>query len=325
MFDSSGRKIFIGVVAGTLLSTAMLSVWAADEKETHHLIDSEGKPVLTQRPSECVQTPKTPNQPAKPFKECGDIGDRDGDGVPDDEDQCPDNTPEEISKGVYDDKVPPRHPNNKAPQRECDKIGCPIDSDGDGAPDYRDDCPDTAPEFVVKAPDCARHECVNDRGCVADSDSDGVPDCKDQCPNTKAGQKVGEDGCTGAVEERIVGTLSAETLFDFDKAVLKSQGKRALDELVQTILTNADYQKASTKIQVVGHTDPVGKDAYNQKLSEKRAKAVATYLISKGIPVERIDSEGRGEKELVQQSPGEPKKAWHARCRRVEVNALVKQ
>ena len=62
MFDSSGRKIFIGVVAGTLFSTAMLSVWAADERETHHLIDSEGKPVLTQRPNECVQTPNTPDR-----------------------------------------------------------------------------------------------------------------------------------------------------------------------------------------------------------------------------------------------------------------------
>jgi len=321
---SSGRKIFIGVVTGTLLSTAMLSVWAANDKDTFHLIDSEGKPVLTQH-NDCVQTPQTPNQPPKRFKECGDVGDRDGDGVPDDEDQCPDNTPEEISKGVYDNSTPPRHPNNKPPQRECDKIGCPIDTDGDGVPDFRDDCPDTAPEYQVKAPDCAKHDCVNERGCVGDADNDGIIDCKDRCPEQAPTVDANKDGCTDGEVITKTESVSAQTLFDFDKAVLKPEGKRELDRIAGETTASKEWLQEDAKIRVVGHTDPVGKDAYNQKLSEKRAKAVATYLVSKGIPADRISAEGRGEKELVERLPGEAQKDWHARCRRVEVQTVVKR
>jgi OOP family OmpA-OmpF porin len=320
-YNSSGRKIFIGVVTGTLLSTAISSVLAANEKQTNHLLDSEGKPVFTQF-NECVQTPATPNQPPKLFKECGDIGDRDGDGVPDDEDKCPDNTAEEIAKGVYDDKDPPRNPNNKPPQRPCDKVGCPIDTDGDGVPDYRDDCPDTAAEYVVAAPACTSHSCVNERGCVADTDNDGIIDCVDKCPNTPPeARPVDGEGCSISKEETISGTFAASALFDFDKAVLKAEGQQALSELAQKILASASLDS----VKVIGHTDPVGKDAYNQKLSEKRAKAVYNYLISQGVPPEKISSEGRGESELLPQEPGEAKKSWHARCRRVQVDSYVKQ
>jgi OOP family OmpA-OmpF porin len=321
-YNSSGRKIFIGVVTSTLLSTAINSVLAANEKQTNHLLDSEGKPVFTQF-NECVQTPTTPNDPPKPFKECGDIGDRDGDGVPDDEDQCPDNTAEEISKGVYDDKNPPRGPNNKPPQRPCDKIGCPIDTDGDGVADYGDDCPDTTADYVVSAPACTRHDCVNERGCVADSDNDGIIDCLDKCPNTPPeARPVDGEGCSVTIDTKRSGTFAASSLFDFDKAALKPEGKQALNELAAKILGG---DTTLEKVEVIGHTDPVGKDAYNQKLSEKRAKAVYDYLISQGVPAEKISSEGRGESQLLPQEPGEAKKSWHARCRRVEVNSYVKQ
>jgi len=328
MFDSSGRKVLIGVVTGTLLSTtALTAVWAATERETHHLLNSEEGPVLTKREGECVQTPKTPNQPAKLFKECGDIGDRDGDGVPDDEDQCPDNTPEEISQGVYDDQDPPRDPKNKPPTRECDKIGCPIDTDGDGVGDYADQCPDTSAEYMTTAPACMRDQCVDAQGCVPDEDSDGVIDCKDKCRGTppelrdkvfKAGEKM---GCT-ETEKPPIATLSAETLFDFDKAVLKPAGKEALDQLVNNI---RQATQGLDEIKVNGHTDPVGSDSYNQGLSERRAQAVANYLVSQGIPSEKIRTQGYGETKLVPRETGEPTKQWHARCRRVEINSIVFQ
>lgn len=299
MFENSGRKILIGVVTGTLLSAAISSALAANDKQTYHLLDSEGKAVMTQN-KECVQTPNTPNQPPKILKECGDISDRDNDGVPDDEDQCPDNTSEEISKGVYDDKVPPRNPKNKPPLRPCDKIGCPIDTDGDGVPDYRDECPDTAAKYVVSPPACTRNECVDERGCE-------IPEC----------------GKPPEPKEVVVSTVtvSAKTLFDFDKFTLKAEGKQELDRIAAEILASKEWDR----INVVGHTDHVGSDKYNQTLSEKRAKAVAVYLVSRGIPKEKVTEEGRGKRELLPREPGESTKNWDARCRRVEIESLVKK
>jgi OOP family OmpA-OmpF porin len=289
MFDSAGRKILFGMVTGTLLSSAVASVLAADERETHNLIDSEGRAVLTSRQEECVQTPRTPNTPPKLFKECGNIGDRDGDGIPDDEDMCPDNTPEEISKGVY---------------QEGPKKGCPIDTDNDGVPDYRDDCPNNTPLEISKG--------VDDRGCPLDSDGDGVPDYRDKCPRTPRGAKVDQDGCPDGPP--VFTEFSSEALFDFDKYNLRPDGKRALDEF----LSHKEIELVHS-LTVIGHTDPVGTDSYNMTLSRKRAAAVANYLKSRLPATVQIISEGRGETQLVPRDPGESQADWHQRCRRVEV------
>lgn len=87
-------------------------------------------------------------------------------------------------------------------------------------------------------------------------------------------------------------TLAADALFDFDKAVLKPEGKAALDKLVNDV--------KGIKLEViiaVGHADRIGKDAYNQKLSERRAAAVKDYLVGKGIEANRVYAEGKGEKQ----------------------------
>ncbi|GBG02732.1 hypothetical protein AZSI13_20590 [Azospira sp. I13] len=89
-------------------------------------------------------------------------------------------------------------------------------------------------------------------------------------------------------------TLSADALFDFDKAVLRAEGKSKLDELV----TKAKAINLEVII-AVGHADRIGKDAYNQKLSERRAAAVKEYLVSKGIEANRVYTEGKGEKQPV--------------------------
>lgn len=89
-------------------------------------------------------------------------------------------------------------------------------------------------------------------------------------------------------------TLSADTLFDFDKAVLRPDGKAALDKLVN------DIQAIKLEVIIaVGHADRIGTDKYNQKLSERRAAAVKEYLVSKGIDANRIYTEGKGEKQPV--------------------------
>lgn len=85
-------------------------------------------------------------------------------------------------------------------------------------------------------------------------------------------------------------TLSADTLFDFNKADLRPAGRAALDEFVAK---SQDIQPEV--IMAVGHADRFGTDAYNQRLSEQRAAAVKTYLLGKGVAENRIHTEGRGE------------------------------
>jgi OOP family OmpA-OmpF porin len=89
-------------------------------------------------------------------------------------------------------------------------------------------------------------------------------------------------------------TVAADALFDFDKATLRPEGKAKLDELVA--------KSKAIKLEVilvVGHTDRIGSDSYNQKLSERRAAAVKSYLVSKGIEANRVYTEGKGEKQPV--------------------------
>jgi OmpA-OmpF porin, OOP family len=87
--------------------------------------------------------------------------------------------------------------------------------------------------------------------------------------------------------------FSADALFDFDKYALKPKGTEMLDELASA-LSGATYDS----ISAIGYTDPIGSVPYNQKLSERRAAAVKTYLTSKGIPTEKIATEGRGKTNL---------------------------
>jgi len=89
-------------------------------------------------------------------------------------------------------------------------------------------------------------------------------------------------------------TLAADALFDFDKAVLRPEGTAKLDKLV------ADMKAIKLEVIIaVGHADRLGKDAYNQKLSERRAAAVKDYLVSKGVEANRVYAEGKGEKQPV--------------------------
>ena len=89
-------------------------------------------------------------------------------------------------------------------------------------------------------------------------------------------------------------TIAADALFDFDKATLRPEGTAKLDELAAK-----SKQIKLEVILVVGHTDRLGSDAYNQKLSEKRAAAVKEYLVAKGIEANRVYTEGKGEKQPV--------------------------
>jgi OOP family OmpA-OmpF porin len=121
-------------------------------------------------------------------------------------------------------------------------------------------------------------------GCACDKDI--VP--ADKCTVKAAAAAPGPKPTADKVK------LSADALFDFDKAVLKAEGKAKLDQLAA--------QAKSLKLEVilaVGHTDRLGSNTYNQRLSERRAAAVKTYLVSKGVDANRVYTEGKGETQPV--------------------------
>jgi OOP family OmpA-OmpF porin len=109
-------------------------------------------------------------------------------------------------------------------------------------------------------------------------------------------------------------TYAADAFFDFDKSVLKPEGKAKLDDLVSKVKAiNLEV------IIAVGHTDWIGSDAYNQKLSVRRAEAVKAYLVSKGIEKNRIYTEGKGEKQPIADNHT---KEGRAKNRRVEIEVV---
>jgi outer membrane protein OmpA-like peptidoglycan-associated protein len=116
----------------------------------------------------------------------------------------------------------------------------------------------------------------------ADADNDGVCDTADRCPNTPAGDRVGERGCSCDVTIR--------THFTFDSAELTAEDKAELDR-VAARLTELGFVGGTA----TGHTDNVGEEAYNQKLSERRAQAVVDYLAAKGVSPGRVTAIGMGE------------------------------
>jgi OOP family OmpA-OmpF porin len=113
--------------------------------------------------------------------------------------------------------------------------------------------------------------------------------------------------------------FAADTLFDFDKSVIKPEGRRTLDDLVEKI-KGIDLEV----IIAVGHTDSIGSDAYNQRLSERRAHAVSAYLQSRGIDPSRIKVEGRGEKQPVAPNRvnGRDNPEGRQKNRRVEIEVI---
>jgi len=152
----------------------------------------------------------------------------------------------------------------------------PADSDGDGVIDPNDRCPGT--------PAGARVDAV---GCELDSDGDGVVDRLDQCPGTPAGARVDARGC------EIVITLKGVN-FEFDSDRLTPESAAILDQAAAVL-----KQRPNAVVEVQGHTDARGKDAYNLKLSERRARTVQDYLVKGGVPAGQLTARGYGEAEPV--------------------------
>ncbi len=200
-----------------------------------------------------------------------------------------------------------------------------MDSDKDGVPDNRDQCPDT-PSGVA----------VDKDGCPADSDRDGVYDYMDKCPNTPIGVKVDENGCSPAappvVKEvkaqaaeaapEIVekGRTTLNVLFATSKDVITKNSFKAIDALAAVMKKYPDLN-----VTIEGHTDNVGGAAYNKKLSQRRADAVKKYMVEKsGIEAKRLTAKGFGpDKPIASNATREGRQ----KNRRVEaaVNYIIKK
>ena len=210
--------------------------------------------------------------------------DRDGDGIIDDEDKCPDvkglakyqgcPIPDTDKDGINDEEDKcPTVPGLARYQ------GCPIpDTDKDGINDEEDKCP--------TVPGLARYQ-----GCpIPDTDNDGTNDEEDKCV-TIPGPKENY-GCPIIPEEvkKRVNLAAKNILFVTGSSKLQKSSFKGLDDVVKIMNENPGMSLA-----IDGHTDNVGKDEMNQTLSENRANSVKAYLVSKGIDESRITATGHGE------------------------------
>jgi len=253
----------------------------------------------------------------------GEDRDGDGDGVPDRRDKCPD-TPHGCTvdasgcpsdadgDGVCDG-------NDKCAETprgaRVDANGCPTDSDGDGVYDGIDQCPDTSKGCEVDS-----------RGCPIDSDGDGVCDGLDKCPDTASGTKVNQDGCPPTeVEQRETELLETglirleDVKFETAKSNILSESHPALDAVGQVL-----SKWPQLKIEIDGHTDSRGTDAYNLELSHRRADSVRAYLLEHFPQLEaaQLTTKGYGEsKPLVPNTSPENM----TQNRRVEFTVLNKE
>jgi len=228
--------------------------------------------------------------------------DSDHDGIPDKEDQCP-NEPED-KDGFQDED------------------GCPDpDNDKDGIPDLKDKCPNDPEDF---------DGFEDSDGCPdPDNDHDKIPDVNDKCPNEPETYNGFEDddGCPDTVDKGANHNQSIEPLLPLDKrtqirrvqfidntARLVPEAYSALDTLVTRIQLSPDMI-----IEVRGYLDDVGSESERQKLSEARAVSVREYLISKGIGQDRVIARGMGSRDPLTTNHTA---AGRKQNRRIEIHRL---
>ncbi len=191
------------------------------------------------------------------------------------------------------------------PARAPEPAPAPMDSDNDGVPDNRDQCPNT-PAGVQ----------VDSQGCPLDSDGDGVPDHRDQCPDTTAGATVDETGCEGVTET--IETIELRVQFPTNSSVIDA----TYDNEIRQV---ADFMEEypETSVEIAGHSDSIGEAEYNRFLSQRRAEAVANRLTSVlGVDPGRVSAVGYGEAEPIA-SNDTP--AGRSQNRRVEARIQVRR
>jgi outer membrane protein OmpA-like peptidoglycan-associated protein len=228
--------------------------------------------------------------------------DTDGDGIADKNDRCPElagpsalkGCPDTDNDGVAD--IDDKCANTKAGYK-VDATGCAIDTDNDGLVDEEDACPTKAGLLVFK-------------GCP-DTDGDGVSDKEDRCPTVKG--TLANKGCPEIAKEDVkkITNIASKIFFETNSDKLKVASLSQLDELAVIL---KKYEAAN--LQIDGHADSQGEDAYNLTLSQKRTDSVKAYLMSKGIMESRLTATGYGESKPIADNKT---KLGRAKNRRVEL------
>ena len=241
-----------------------------------------------------------------------DSSDTDQDGIADADDDCPNLAGLEIHGGCPDtDKDGIKDSEDACPDKfgPISNDGCPIiDTDGDGIKDEFDDCPTEAGSLLLKGcPDTdgdgipdSEDACPSiagtNRGCPEeDTDGDGIPDSKDKCPTM-----VGDEAHLGCPEmdkeEKTMLRLAAENIhFQFGKAHLMTASYSTLDQIAGLLKKYPEFE-----LEIIGHTDDVGRKVSNMELSYDRAISCRDYLISRSIEEERIKVIAEGELKPIQ-------------------------
>jgi outer membrane protein OmpA-like peptidoglycan-associated protein len=227
-------------------------------------------------------------QPPPPAPEK--VQDRDGDGVADAVDQCP-----EQPAGEHPDPL---------------RKGCPfLDRDDDGVADAEDLCPEVA---AGEHPDPKRAGCP-----FADADGDGIADAEDACPDRPGppSDEPRRNGCP-RVQVRSGKTTVLQTVhFARNKDVILATSFKMLEEVARTLNSNRQIRRVS----IEGHADDTGTPEWNQKLSERRAKSVMKFLIENGVRPRRLRYEGFGDTRPLSAERTEEARAAN---RRVEFRIL---
>lgn len=159
---------------------------------------------------------------------------------------------------------------------------------------------------------------------VADADGDGIPDESDQCPDTAAGSTADDTGCVPPPPPPLPPTIetakAGDTIvlhgvnFETARATLTSNARTILDGVAEKLVTRSEL-----RVEIGGHTDSRGSDAYNQRLSEQRAQSVMSYLVEHGVAAERLTAVGYGEAQPVDTNETDE---GMERNRRVELKIL---
>ena len=262
-----------------LFVTSTYRVPVTTETANYHFQHAIGiAGVLKKKAPPVIVPPPPPPPPA----------DTDGDGIIDPDDKCPTvpgvaryqgcPIPDTDKDGINDEEDKcPTVPGLARYQ------GCPIpDSDKDGINDEEDKCP--------TVPGVARYQ-----GCpIPDTDGDGTNDEEDRCVTVPGPRE--NFGCPVIPPEIVkrVEVAAKNILFVTGSAKLQSKSFKGLNDVVKIMQENPEM-----KLQIDGHTDWVGTEEYNQKLSDDRAASVRAYIISKGIDASRITSAGHGELEPI--------------------------